>query len=90
MVIKDCLALANRVSPQTPKSFLSWIMLPEISLLRRCKEEKKNLRRNEAIYGQGLDGCISVNRKQVFIERRIDTNDVLYLMIHLELQRIHG
>jgi hypothetical protein len=65
-------------------------MLLGISLLRSCKEKKKNLRRNKAIYGQGLDSCISVNREQIFIERRIDTNNVLYLMVHLELQWIHG
>lgn len=52
-----------------------------------CKCE--DLRRDQAIQGEWRDGCISINHEHVLVERRIDTDDVLDLVVDLQLERVH-
>ena len=51
---------------------------------------KERLRGDESVQRQRCDGRIGVNHEQVFVEGRVDTNNILDLMIHLQFQRIHG
>ena len=48
------------------------------------------LRGDEAVQGEGMDGCIGIHHEQILVERRVDTNDVLDLVVDLELQGVHG
>ena len=89
MVMRDCLALANSVSPQTPRSFLSCIMLSSCQHFV-IREYEIRLRRDETIEGKRRDRGISINHEQVLVEGRIDSNDVLDLVVDLEFQRVHG
>ena len=52
-------------------------------------EKIVDLRRDQPVQRERMDGSIGSNREQVLVERRIDTNDVLDLVIDLELQRVH-
>jgi hypothetical protein len=85
----DCLALDNSVSPQAPISFLSCIILRD--WVRGDREKIKNYsRRYEPIDGHGVHSSVGVHCKQVLVESWVDTNDVFDLMVHLQLQRVHG
>ena len=48
------------------------------------------LRRDKTIEGKRRDRGISINHEQVLVEGRIDSNDVLDLVVDLEFQRVHG
>ena len=48
-----------------------------------------DLRRDETVQGERSDSRIGINHEHVLVECRIDTNDVLDLVVDLQLQRIH-
>lgn len=54
------------------------------------REYEIRLRRDETIEGKRRDRGISINHEQVLVEGRIDSNDVLDLVVDLEFQRVHG
>ena len=54
------------------------------------REYETRLRRDETIEGKRRDRGISINHEQVLVEGRIDSNDVLDLVVDLEFQRVHG
>lgn len=90
MVIKDCFALANDVSPQTPISFLSWIILQslrQVSIVSLTIE--KSLRRDKPVEGKRVNGGIGVDHEHIFIERRVHANNILDLVVDFELQWVH-
>jgi hypothetical protein len=49
----------------------------------------KYIRRDEAVDRVRLDGGVGIHHEQILIERRVHTNDVLDLVVHLELERVH-
>ena len=53
------------------------------------REYETHLRRDETIEGKRRDRGISINHEQILIERRVNTNDILDLMIHFQLQWVH-
>ena len=53
-------------------------------------DAKKDARRDQTIQRVRFDCRIGVDGKYVLIERWIDTNDVLDLVVHLQLKRTHG
>jgi hypothetical protein len=55
--------------------------------LRRGKE--KNSRRDEMAQRSIIDGRIGIDGEEVLVEGRVDTDDVLDLVVHLELERVH-
>jgi hypothetical protein len=85
IVMMDCLALDNSVSPQAPISFLSCIILCDWVRADKGKMKGKKTysRRYEPIYGHGVHSSVGIYREQVLIKSWVDTNGVLDLMVHL-------
>ena len=50
---------------------------------------KERLRGDESVQRQRCDGRIGVNHEHVLIERRVDTDDVLDLVVDFQLERVH-
>ena len=48
-----------------------------------------HLRGDEAVQREGMDSSIGIHHEHVLVEGRVDTNDVLDLMINLKFQWIH-
>ena len=53
------------------------------------REYEIRLRRDETIEGKRRDRGISINHEQVLVEGRIDSNDVLDLVVDFQFQRVH-
>lgn len=49
-----------------------------------------DLRRDQPVDRIRLHCCISIDRKQILEERRVDTNHILDLVVHLQFERVHG
>ena len=49
-----------------------------------------DLRRDKTIQGKRRDSRIGIHHEDVLVEGRVDTNDVLDLMVNFQLQRVHG
>ena len=67
---------------------MSWIILGRIEHIEYI-EKIVDLRRDQPVQRQRMDGSIGIDREQVLVERRIDTNDILDLVVDLELQGVH-
>lgn len=90
MVIKDCFALASDVSPQTPISFLSWIILQPLRQAPIASLSiEKDLPRDEPVEGKRVNGGIGIDHEHVFVEGRVHTNNILDLVVNFKLQRVH-
>ena len=90
MVIKDCFAFASDVSPQTPISFLSWIILQSPhQVLSTDHSIKKYSRRDKPVERKRINRGIGINHENVFVERWVHANYVFDLVINLEFQGIH-
>src|ERR1700753_171113 len=91
MVIRDCFALANDVSPQTPISFLSWTILQPHRVRRSTIDPsiEKYVRGDETIEGHGINRGVGIRHEHIFVECWIHTDDVLDLVINFELQWVH-
>ena len=50
----------------------------------------QDVRRDKAVHRQRRYRSVGINHETVLVERGVDTNDVLDLVINLKLQRIHG
>lgn len=89
IVMIDCLAFDNSVSPQHANNFLSWIILSrKINVKEMLKVE--NSRRNQAVNRVLLNRSISIDGEKIFVECRVDSNNVLNLVVHLQFHRVHG
>jgi hypothetical protein len=89
MVITDCFAFANDVSPQTPMTFLSWIILRQNKRGTTMTVRRMHVRGNQAVDGKRIDRCISINHEQIFVEGRIDSNHILDLVVDFQFERVH-
>lgn len=49
-----------------------------------------HVRRNQAVDRQRVYNSVGIHHEQIFVERRVNADDILYLVVDLELQRIHG
>ena len=50
----------------------------------------RNARGYQSIEGKRLNSRVGIHHENIFIERRIDTNNILDLVEHLELEGSHG
>ena len=48
-----------------------------------------DLRRDKTIQGERRDSRIGIHHEDVLVEGRVDTNDVLDLVVDLKLERVH-
>ena len=48
-----------------------------------------DLRRDQSIQRHRVNGCIGINHEHVLVERRVDTDDVLDLVVDLKLEWVH-
>ena len=49
-----------------------------------------HLRGDEAVQREGMDSSIGIHHEQVLVESRVDTDDILDLVVHFELEGVHG
>lgn len=49
-----------------------------------------HVRRNQAVDRQRVYNSVGIHHEQILVERRVNADDILYLVVDLELQRIHG
>ena len=56
---------------------------------KRVSENKSKTQQNQTIGGIRLRRRIRINRKQVIEECRVDTNNILDLVGHLQLKGVH-
>jgi hypothetical protein len=54
-----------------------------------CRDLKLNLRRDQPIQRVLFYCGIGIDREDVLVECRVDTNDILDLMVHFQLQWVH-
>jgi len=86
MVIKDCFAFANDVSPQTAISFLSWTILKSLRQVSIVDlSSLKYARGDQSIERERIDRGIGVDHEQILVECWIHTDHVLDLVVNLEL-----
>ena len=60
------------------------------SELPALHEQDKDLRGDEAVDRVGLHCSIGIDHEHVLVESRVDTDDILDLVIHFQLEGVHG
>ena len=92
MVHHDCCSLSSLVSPQQP------IMLESSAhiAIKRFREsgvtvcKRENIQKPILFLKMNATYRIGIDREDVLIEGRVDTDDVPHLMINFQLQWCHG
>lgn len=84
IVTTDCLALLIDVSPQLPMIFLSCIIL-----FVSPSSDGVDSRRDQPVQGQLFNSRISIDHEEILVKARIDTDNILDQVVHLELERVH-
>ena len=60
-----------------------------ISKLIQSNIELRNLRRYQAIQGKSINNRIGIHHEKVLVECRVHADDVLDLVVHFQLERVH-